>query len=411
MLLAHGAARAQTYTLQPIAKLGDKVGSLTIKVDDGDFEVGALNDAGQIAFVTENDAGGEMLVQFADGKLTPIISAGAAYPGGTFPDGVGPASPISMNQAGNIVFAALVGTTPVGTFEWDFQAKQLKAIALQGMPAVNNLTFESPGDFGGGVINDSNEIAFAAGVKNAAGTVVNGIFFLGKDNKLVPVVLPDQDLFGGKVNRTRFPAINNAGQVAFHARREGGDTTDSAYLWENGNITQLVVQGQDAPDGHKIVRPYGIWLNKKNKNALVGARLDDITNGPWALYLVADGKLVPVAVPGQDMPGGGKFKSMNTTFGPIYFVSQMNDAGQAAFVGILDDNSTGLYLMNSDGKLSKVMKSGETTSLGKIDNIGEAGGDPTPSSGVALNNKGQIVVTVLPENGDDVLVLLTSPAQ
>src|SRR5438445_5893188 len=208
MLLAHGAAYAQTYTLQPIVKLGDKVGSLTIKVDDGDLEVSALNDAGQLAFVTENDAGGEMLIQVADGKPTPIMYAGSDYPGGKFPDGVGPSSPVSMNQAGNITFVALQGTTVVGTFMWDFQAKQLKAIAIQGMPAGNNLTFDQPGNTNA-VINNKNEIAFDAYVKNAAGTSESGIFFRGQDGKIVPVVLPDQDLFGAKMNRGRFPAVND----------------------------------------------------------------------------------------------------------------------------------------------------------------------------------------------------------
>ena len=76
----------------------------------------------------------------------------------TFPDGGGPASPISMNQAGNIVFAALDGDLQaIGTFEWDLQAKQLKPIALKGMPAVNNLTFETPGDFGGVDLRSADE--------------------------------------------------------------------------------------------------------------------------------------------------------------------------------------------------------------------------------------------------------------
>src|SRR5690242_13774066 len=65
MLLAQGAARAQNYKIQPIAKFGDKVGSLTIKTDESDFEVGSLNDAGQLVFVTESEAGGEMLVQYS----------------------------------------------------------------------------------------------------------------------------------------------------------------------------------------------------------------------------------------------------------------------------------------------------------------------------------------------------------
>jgi hypothetical protein len=402
-LLAQGAARAQNYKIQPIAKFGDKVGSLTIKTDESDFEVGSLNDAGQLVFVTESEAGGEMLVQYSDGQLTPIAFAGGDYPGGKWPDGLGFVSPVEMNQAGNVAFPAVVGTTPVGTFLWDFKAKQLKTVAAAGLPAVNNLTFESAGE--GASINNNNEVAFGAQVKNAAGQAQSGIFFLGQDGKLLPVALPDQDLFGSKVNRARLPSLNDAGLIAFQARR-AADGFDSAYLWEQGNITQLVQLGQDTPDGQKVALVFGLQLNSTNRNVVVGVRQNDKDTGPWALYMLADGKLTSVAVPGQDMPGGGKLKSVGggDNNRSLEVVRSGNALGQLAVLATLDDDTTALYLMGADGKLSLVLKQGADTSVGKIANIGAG----TQSSfGLSLNNKGQIAVTVLPENGDDTIVLLT----
>src|SRR5439155_7557003 len=83
-LLAPGAARAATstsYTIQPIVHLGDTIGDGQFTVDSkGDFETGALNDSGQILFVTENAAGGEMLVQYAEGKFTVIVARGMEGP-------------------------------------------------------------------------------------------------------------------------------------------------------------------------------------------------------------------------------------------------------------------------------------------------------------------------------------------
>src|SRR5262249_20344603 len=131
-LLVPAAAWADTaYKVQSIAKLGDKAGDVTIRAN-GDLEVGTLNDRGQVAVVTENAAGGEVLVQYADGKLTPIVVAGQPAPGGQWST-AGPLDTIvaparknagAMNQLGQIVFASNVilgGMTSAGTYLWDLQ--------------------------------------------------------------------------------------------------------------------------------------------------------------------------------------------------------------------------------------------------------------------------------------------------
>ena len=76
MPLAESAATAQTtFKLKPILQLGGMVGNTPI----GDhFDVGKLNDRGQLAFVTGNEDGDEILVQYSDGKLIPILKASYA---------------------------------------------------------------------------------------------------------------------------------------------------------------------------------------------------------------------------------------------------------------------------------------------------------------------------------------------
>src|SRR5205823_926103 len=89
IVLAPGALRAApppaSYKIQSIFKLGDKIGDITTD-SKGDVEIGALNDNGQIVFVTENAAAGagELLVQYSDGKFTPIVVGGGTAPGGTW---------------------------------------------------------------------------------------------------------------------------------------------------------------------------------------------------------------------------------------------------------------------------------------------------------------------------------------
>src|SRR5438309_3474131 len=96
MLLAQGAAGAATvYQIQPIVHLGDKIGSPPLKTRQG-LWVGSLNDSGHIAFVTGNAAGGPLLIQYASGQFTPIVIAGQAAPGGTWPELSEVWSPVSM---------------------------------------------------------------------------------------------------------------------------------------------------------------------------------------------------------------------------------------------------------------------------------------------------------------------------
>jgi hypothetical protein len=309
-----------------------------------------------------------------------------------------------MNQSGDIVFASpvLIGSaTSVGTFLWDFKAQKATAVALKGMPAVNNLTFEDGGGFTP-AINNRGEIAFPAQVEASGGRQRTGTFFRDQDGKLLPVLLPGQSLpDGGQAIHASSRAINDAGAVALLAHQQG-DAGNSAYLWSGvrepdaGKLTEVAVIGADAPGGGTFSDVWYVWLNNKNRNVLLDASFGD----GRGLHLFAGGKLLPVLVPGQPMPGGGTFKNPRTTG---YSVSFANDAGQHAIVVALEDGATAAYLMDADGKLSLILKSGTPTDLGTITSVGGGGG----SFGVGLNNKGQVALTVRIDGGVDTMVLLT----
>src|SRR5438093_11109293 len=183
-LLEPGAARAVAltgYTIRPLAKLGDRVADVTISAPQkgGNFQVSTLNDSGQIAVVTVNAAGGEMLLQYSNDQFIPIAVGGGDAPGGKWVKQLGFTGPVSMNRRGDIAFAAnatIGGTTGLGAFRWDSQSQKVTLVAFKGMPAVNNLTFvngitttSSTGVYIYPFINNSDEIAFPADVQNAAG--------------------------------------------------------------------------------------------------------------------------------------------------------------------------------------------------------------------------------------------------
>src|SRR4051794_20269332 len=104
LLLLHGAARAE-YRIEPILKIGDRVGDITLTKDQS-FTLGPLNDRGQLLF----DVGvfafapnkPDRLFQCADGKLTTILAPGTDGPIGMWPKDVLVNIPLSMNQRGQV---------------------------------------------------------------------------------------------------------------------------------------------------------------------------------------------------------------------------------------------------------------------------------------------------------------------
>jgi hypothetical protein len=414
LLLVPGEVGAQTpYKVQPLIKAADPAVNLRA-TSIGAFEIGTLNDSGQLVFGYD-DGKGDTLFLYTEGRFIPFVVGGTQAPGGAWVDNPSSSYPISMNQLGNVAFSAdltVAEETSWGTFLWDNQAKKVTPVAIAGMPAVQNRTLGGTDTIP--VINNRNEIVFDAGLKNAAGEEQAGVFILGQDGKLLPVALPDQDLPGGeKVLLAHFPSLNDAGAVAFLARRQSGGR-EGAYLWEQGALTPVAVAGADAPGGGKFDALTAVRLNNKNRATLLTARLQGQTN--TGLYLYADGKLRPVALPGQEMPGGGKFRTLNTIapqylwYGYPYEVSYGNDLGQYAFVAVLEGGATAAYRVEAEGTLALILKSGQTTEVGPIQRVGRGSGNLTVNKGIGLNNKGQVALTLKVAGQPDTLVLLTPTA-
>jgi hypothetical protein len=404
------SALAAGYSALPVAMFGQTVGGSQIQTGlDGAFEVGALNDNGQISLVTENAAGGELLLQYSNGTLTPIVVGGGAAPGGQWLQNVGILSPVAMNRQGNMAFAADLlnnGSADLSTFLWNAASKSFVPVASRGMPQTFKLTFARGGNWLTG-INNSDEVAFTATVGTASGQQLSGDFFLGRDHVLRAIALPD-DAFGdgSEILDACNPSLNDQGVVAFSARRkQDPDHANSAYLWQDGIHKPVALVGAYLPDGKQVSNVVSSWVNNANSNVLLAVnttppgRDPTTTEAPVSLYLWSNGKFTSVAVPGQTMPDGSKLVSIQD-FG----VSYANDLGQHAFIGVLDDGNTAAYLMNADGTLSLIIKNGMTTNLGVIQNVGQGAGT---SSGIALNSNGQVALTALINGGVDTVYLLT----
>jgi hypothetical protein len=405
--------------LKLIAKPGDRVGN--VSVSPLLEQVAGPNDQGQVTFSTGEGWGARknQLFQWSDGKLIAIVAAGKDVPGKRAGEGARIVS-LTMNQRGDIAFAAgpsneAVTGTSTDIYRWDYQKQQVIPIAVEGMPAADDWTFRShwfylySSDFptAKSVINIANEIAFvASGSRRGDGYFSSGLFFLNRYGRIQPVALSGQDIPSvGKIYEACCPSINDSGVVSFLASY-GGNFYQSAFIWENDKIIPVALAGENLHGAGKLGSVGAVWTNNRNRNVLVEARLEYLLGpsfAPRALYLFAHGQLNPVAVPGQDMPGGGKLGSHGIGYyannSPA--VSEANSADQHVFIADLQDGTDAVYQVDVDGKLSLVLREGMTTDVGTI------GAIRWWDTQALINNRGQVALTVDVDGQGSMVVLLT----
>jgi hypothetical protein len=403
MLFSCIPSQAQSaYRIQPILRQGDPVASARVR-DDGAFLVGGLNDSGQILLAADSAAGGQLLLQSRGGVITPLVVTGSDAPGGQWSGRTTLRLPLSMNQQGSTVFTAEVKVghrSDTGIFRWDCPSHQMLPVSLQEMPALSHLLIQVVDD-SPIVLNNRSDIALALPVSDPSGPAAaqNGVFFRSRDGQLLPVALPGQELPDGQTAAwASFPSLSDGGRVVFLIRPLNDDR-NLPYIWEQGALAALPVDGITAPPGTLLYGFIGVWGNNQNQNVLLAAHLHSLAGHFYGLYLLAGGDPIPVAVLGQEMPGGGRFLTLQD-----HGVSAANEAGQHAFLATLEDGTTAVYLMNADGTVSPLLQSGAITSLGTVTNVGQGTG---LSQGVALNSQGQVAMTVQIDGAPDAVVLLT----
>jgi hypothetical protein len=433
--VASPAARAQSdYQIKPITQLGAKIGDVTLpSAGDHRFFLGGMADNGQLVFGVGPALANRLyqgtvvfgkpdwMLHWAKNTFTPIVVPNAEASATSWARNVSIMWPFGINRSGNVAFAATSsGSNSLGTYVWDAKEKRSISVAAPGTPAPDggrSLTFTQAGGFGT-AISTSGDVVFMGAVKDPNGPDGPGLFILGHDGKTLPILLPGTTIAGGKKLQGTFiplPSVNDQGTVAFLARRQG-DVNTSAFMWEQGNLQPIVLQGADAPGG-KINAVTSVFLNNQNNHPLVTASVKP-ANGTTptnrqGLYRVVDGKVVTIAAPGTPMPGGGTFRTLQNTQTSTYFgstydpvticygVSPANRWGEHIILAILDDGSTAAYRLDNRDRLSLVLKSGTVKSdLGTITRVGV----DCPAS---INSVGQIALSVRVNNGVPALVVLS----
>jgi hypothetical protein len=446
-LLLH--AQQSTYTFTKLATLGDK--AILVAPPTGpafhinDFEPGGLNNGGDVVYGTDLGTSadpkdwtstffGEGVFLQRHGEAAPIDlghSTGSASGGGTFDvllqggtslnDGGDAAYSFTLSPFGSPVMVAnfFLGFTNSGVYRYSHAHGNVSAVVVPFVtPSPAGGTFSGTG-FNTSLSN-RGDLVFGGILANKL-----GVFKADKQGNITTVVapgnpMPGQTTFDTEANSG--PWINDGGDVAFTAQLVGElPGSSSIYVKDaaTGRIRSIVHAGEHAPGGI-LNGAFGPVMNNSGDIAFQG----DLSPAPpnanfqkLGVYLHMKGVTIPVALPGDRMPGGGHFVTAS-----FFVVNEVhiNNRGEVSFSALLDTDDdhdgnpdTGLYV-SWNGSVKLVARTGTVIpGVGTIRHLATAttGFPPppvlTPSSSAVNNDRGQVLFCATLTDGTAVLLLAT----
>jgi hypothetical protein len=424
------AAQPPAYHFTHIATLGDAAPGGGTFIND--FEPWSINSSGDVAFAADLDTGGEGIFISRKGQISEIMRSGQPAPGGgTFSGGVLTYSPI--NDKGDVAFAFTLGDFPLaGVYHFTRATGSLSAVMVPGVTLVPGSSESFQGASENASLNNGSTIAFAGVISTTKGLPTDsglgvGVFEANRFGYISNVVSPgDQAPGGGQFDIAFHPWVNARGDIAFGGHVKGEECiiqrplfcAESVYVKKasSGQIISIAHQGGPAPvpGGGTYRFAFGPILNNVGDIVFIGglsAKSDDGEDLGVFFYSAAARRTEAVALPGDPMPGGGTL--LTAPFFRLNF-DVSNRSNAVAFAGVLDtktngtDNDTGLYVLSTGG-LHLVARTGTVIpGIGTITALTvTAPGFPTPWSGGAINERGQIAFAATLTDGSTVLLLAT----
>jgi hypothetical protein len=391
-------ATPASYQYEVLALLGTQApGGGALR---GGFRPGTVGDGGEVAYVAGvgSRASPSLFVDTPDVAIPVARSGDPAIEGWSFaemPASVGGiASPVSMNRAGDLVFAADLtrdGTSGAGVFRWEQTTGTLSAIQLPGQPGPGSLRLGNAAPRP--EINAAGSVAFAAVVGGHSSPDVaapTGIF-IQQGGTLQTTVLPGDSMpGGGKLKLATRPSLNEQGAVAFEAEVEdSGASRTGLFLADGGVVQRVVIAGSPALDGSLLKAVREPRLNDRGQIAFYG------DTGEWAVYLAQDGQVLRLAGPGSALPFGLHAQAVVTGEGSL----ALNELGDVAMVMAVEQPAARGVFLWTHGALTAVALPGTfLAGVGPVDDVGDD---------LALNNLGQVAFQAELADGDVALVLAT----
>ena len=407
-------AQAQkSYEFTAIAFLGDPAPGGDFFITD--FEPRGINSRGDVAFNADVVPGEGVFLATRGGIIQTLRSGDAAPGGGTVDGGAWNAS---LNESGDVSVAFQLDPflfpegTNAGIYRFDADSSTVSAVMTPGVtPAPGGGFFQGSSALRSTVVNNSGTVLFDGMIPTADGIHIQGepyiglgvgIFEADKKGSISSVVSPgDPAPGGGTFDFAANGYINSGGDVAFGAHIASDPCNsnvsqmllircyESVYVKKKGTgeITSIAHQGDPAPGGGTYRLAFGPVINNGGDIVFIG----DLTPAPdflqdLAVFLNVGGVTVPIARPGDPMPGGGNLATAAPPDGRITNYN-LNNRGDVSFHGFLDTGEDGIYV-SSHGALSLVAKTGSVLpGIGTIAQLSQ-----TNFWGNGLNNnRGQVL--------------------
>jgi hypothetical protein len=249
-----------------------------------------------------------------------------------------------------------------------------------------------------------------------------GIFRADRQNHITPVVVPGDPAPGGSYfDYARTPWINDAGDIAFAVHVAGEPCISFApqsvfigclenlYVKDaaRGEVRLVARRGDPRPGGGTYRYLFSPLIN--NAGAVSFMESDISPDGfvfGTGVFLHQRGKIAPIALPGDVMPGGGRMMGA----GPVINAYDHTTSGDVSFDALLDTDEdgdgqpdSGLYIW-SGGSLRVVARTGTVTPRGNIAGLQPPCGCPVSYSGAKMNESGTVAFQATLTDGTGVLI-------
>lgn len=424
-------AQSSSYKFTQVAKVGDSVGNGSQIVSY--FEPAAINDLGEVLFAPDLTTGGEGVILWRHGQLTTIAKGGDDnLPGGGVLGYT--LSPLAMNLFGD---AALVMTRDGNSFPSPsgFNAGVYRYSPRTGVVPVMvpGLKGHGDGSFLGSefvtAINNRGEVVFTGMICSTAATSVPtlpcpnggsgglalGVYMADAHGTISAVVQPGDPAPGGghkTFDLARRAFVNNLGDIGFAGHVYGEPCVnpgplychDSVYVkWAaTGMIESIAHLGDPSPvPGKNYGAAYGPVPNDGGDVVFLADLSDKDDLSAIGVFLHRGRTTMVIAKPGDAMPGGGTL----VTSGQFPHNAYINDLGDIAFIGTLDNGDHGVYAWRR-GTLGLVAKTGTNTGVGTISSLDDLGAGQA-STYVTINDFGQVIFAAKFQEGGGALLMAT----
>lgn len=275
--------------------------------------------------------GGAIVIE---GDATPIP------PSGSFEPMLSDLAQHGRNASGDVAFVSSVtgGTASAGLFRETSLGIEVLALVGDAAPDSGGGTFSA---FQSPSISDDGRVAFVADIVGDSSTV--GIFVhdggVLEKRVLQGEIAPDTG--GATYTQPIFPAVNDSGEVVFAAETAGGTATGGLFVSTQLGVASILVEGDLAPEtGGGTFAAVNSLPNLSNTGTIAfSAELSggSVSAGVFE-HDLGSGTTRALALAGETAPetGGDTFSS--------FLYTDVNDAGEAAFISDLSGGRRGLFL-------------------------------------------------------------------